>query len=134
MGSGRVATALAGVLLLAALAAVAAMMVGCGGGWASPRLEHLEIRDVELRLRAIKWAGENKVEAAVPLLVDRLQEEDAAVRFFAIQALERITGTRMGYDYAAGAAQRAEAVARWRASLGLVGAREESAEGSGDAG
>lgn len=50
----------------------------------------------------------------MPLLVDRLEDEDEAVRFFAIIALDKITGERLGYDYAQPAAERAKAVERWR--------------------
>jgi len=53
-------------------------------------------------------------EKAVALLVDRLEDEDEGVRFYAILALDRITGERFGYDYAAPIDQRAEAVDRWR--------------------
>ncbi len=82
-----------------------------------PGIEDLEDERLTVRIRAIKWAGEEKVEAAVPLLVDRLEEQDESVRFFAIGSLERITGTDQGYDYKSGASQRAEAVKRWRAWL-----------------
>ena len=74
----------------------------------------LEGPDVAQRIRAIKWAGDNKVTQAVPLLVDRLCEQDESVRFFAIEALRRITGTDRGYDYRADARRRAESVAEWR--------------------
>jgi hypothetical protein len=46
--------------------------------------------------------------------VDRLEDEDAAVRFFAIIALERITGRRFGYEYSQPSRERAAAIVRWR--------------------
>lgn len=66
------------------------------------------------RIMAIREAGERRDQVAVPLLVDRLEDEDAAVRFYAILALERITGDRLGYRYADSAPQRQESVTRWR--------------------
>lgn len=51
---------------------------------------------------------------AIPVLVDRLEDEDPAVRFFAVLALERLTGTRMGFQAGAAAEERRLAVARWR--------------------
>jgi hypothetical protein len=70
-----------------------------------------------VRIMAIKWAGDNKVSSATPQLVDFLQDEDMAVRFYAIEALRRITGTDNGYDYKANPQSRAKAVERWREFL-----------------
>ena len=66
---------------------------------------------------AIKWAGDNKMSAAVPQLVDCLQDEDKSVRFYSIGALRRITGTDHGYDYKDAPHLQAAAVKRWRESL-----------------
>ena len=94
------------------------LLAGCGQTVEKIGISDLESPDPAVRVRAIKWAGENKVSEAVPLLVDRLQEQDSSVRFFAIMSLERITGTDHGYDYKADAAARKEAVDRWRQALG----------------
>ena len=93
------------------------ILAGCGGPPKTVGLLDLENPDPAIRIRAIKWAGENKLTEAVPLLVDRLQEQDVSVRFYAIMSLKRITGTDQGYDYKADAASRSEAVARWRQTL-----------------
>lgn len=70
--------------------------------------------DVEVRIRGIKMAADNRDYGAVPLIVDRLEDEDDGVRFYAILALERITGERFGYDYARISRDRAAAVQKWR--------------------
>ncbi|RIK63484.1 MAG: hypothetical protein DCC65_15785 [Planctomycetota bacterium] len=70
--------------------------------------------DVEARIRGIKMAADNRDYGAVPLIVDRLEDEDDGVRFYAILALERITGERFGYDYARISRDRAAAVQKWR--------------------
>jgi len=101
------------------------LLAGCGGPPKKVDLLDLEHPDPAVRIRAIKWAGENQLMEAVPLLVDRLQEQDASVRFYAIISLKRITGTDHGYDYKADAAARAEAVARWRQALRLRADREK---------
>ncbi len=67
------------------------------------------------RILAIRAAAEARDDRSVPLLVDRLEDEDRAVRFFAIIALDKITGHRFGYDYAKPDAGRRKAVERWRA-------------------
>lgn len=67
------------------------------------------------RILGIRAAGQAKDWGAVPLIVDRLEDEDEAVRFYAILALERITGERMGYDYSQSSYERSASVSRWRA-------------------
>lgn len=74
----------------------------------------LQSRNKDVRIEAILQAGRQKDAKAVPYLVDRLGEGYAEVRFAAIVALEKITGTDRGYRYWAPAAQRDEAIARWR--------------------
>jgi hypothetical protein len=83
------------------------------------RVEHsyqagIESRDAVARVLAIRQAGETRDQTAVPRLVDRLEDEDEAVRIFAILALERITGERFGYRYSEPIEQQAAAIRRWR--------------------
>ncbi|OWY71087.1 hypothetical protein B7486_10795 [cyanobacterium TDX16] len=66
------------------------------------------------RILAVRAAAEAKDWRSVPLIVDRLEDEDDAVRFYAILALERITGERFGYDYSQTGRERAASVSRWR--------------------
>jgi hypothetical protein len=80
-------------------------------------LSDLDDPNPTIRIMAVKWAGDNKVQSAVPRLVELLQDEDESVRFYAIEGLRRITGTDNGYDYKAGPQRRAEAVERWRQYL-----------------
>ena len=49
--------------------------------------------------------------------MDRLGDDDEAVRLYAILALERISGTRLGYNYRAPEPERVRAMARWRQYL-----------------
>ena len=81
------------------------------------------------RIVAIRQAGEQRDRLAVPLLVDRLEDEDEAVRFFAILALDRIVGQRMGFVYSQSDQQRAAAVSRWRQYL--ADGQQASSEQSG---
>jgi hypothetical protein len=96
----------------AAWAAALVLLSGCGGSGRYP--ESISAPDPLVRVKAIIHAGQTQDEKVVPLLVDRLEDEDEGVRFYAILALERIVGTRLGYDYGAPISQRQEAVARWR--------------------
>ena len=51
------------------------------------------------------------------VLVDLLEDDDQAVRFYAIGSLRRITGTDCGYDFKTNAYCRLEAIRRWRENL-----------------
>lgn len=64
---------------------------------------------------AIVRAAANKDRAAVPDLVRMLQSDDPATRLLAIEALEVITGQRLGYDSSDDEQSRMKAVARWKA-------------------
>ncbi len=69
--------------------------------------------DPSAKLYAIVHAGQQKDRTAIGPLIEQLDSDDQAVRMCAINALERITGTRLGYVHYAPAEQRAVAVARW---------------------
>lgn len=86
---------------------------GCAVGGGRPR-GSLESPDPSQRVAAIVHAAQRNDESAVPLLVDRLEDEDEAVRFCAILALDKLTGTRLGFEYGAPAAERRASVERWR--------------------
>jgi hypothetical protein len=70
--------------------------------------------NIEARIPGIKRAGETHDRSALPQLVDSLNDEDPAVRLFAIAALEKFTGDRFGYEYYLDEDQRKPAIARWR--------------------
>lgn len=97
-----------------ALIAVVVGLCGCADLGAQKGIQSAEPGQ---RILAIRAAGEARDQSAVPLLIDRLSDEDVAVRFYAILALDRITGTRMGYDYGGTLASRREAMARWREAM-----------------
>lgn len=89
---------------------VLALLAGCTppaseGGFDSP--------DPASKLYAIHRAGEQNDRAAVPQLVQQLDSDDPAVRMMSIDALERITGERMGYNPYGPLPERREAIERW---------------------
>jgi hypothetical protein len=77
----------------------------------------------EERVRAAKmavrypYASPEDRRAALEMLVTRLEDEDDAVRFFAIIALEKMTGSRLGYEYHGPEHDRLRAVQTWRRYL-----------------
>lgn len=106
MGSHGVGTT-TGCLALTGLLVVVA---GCVGGYKPD----LQSPDPAARIRAIVEVANEGKTSAVPALVDRLEDEDEGVRFYAIEALKRLTGEDMGYRYYESAYERRPAVERWR--------------------
>lgn len=66
------------------------------------------------RNAAIVAAARTKDAKAVPDLVRMLDSDDGATRLLAIDALDRITGTRLGYEHQAPQRAREQAIARWQ--------------------
>jgi hypothetical protein len=100
-----------------ALAAVLAAGSMLGGGCSiTSKSVHdgLQSDDPAVRQQAAIDAANRKDRQAVPLLVDRLSDSDDSVRFAAINALVRITGTDRGYRFYQPLGERAAAVGRWR--------------------
>ncbi len=108
------------------------LLCGCAG-CATPAhfRANIQSENPDDRILAVFAAGEASDRESVPLLVDRLEDEDEAVRFFTIQALEKIVGQRFGYDYAKPPEGRAPAVERWRAFV-RDGSYLPTSAGAGD--
>jgi hypothetical protein len=99
----------------------ACLVAGCAGagvlsaaGCTAPR-GPLVVTDPDpsVKIPAIKKAVRTRDRAAARQLVADLDSDDPAVRFYAINGLERMTGERFGYDYYADESQRQPAVGRW---------------------
>ncbi len=103
--------------------AAALMMVGLGCGLPgclrarSDLVTRLEDPAPEVRIRAIQDLVVRERRELLPQLVDRLEDEDAAVRLYAILGLERLTGTRLNYSAHGSRKARRESAAAWRAYL-----------------
>ncbi len=83
-------------------------------------LADLKNPDPVVRIKAVKWAGENKNTQAIPKLLELSKDEDQAVRFYAIIALRNITQTDLDFDYRADARRRAEAVNYWKKRFVII--------------
>jgi hypothetical protein len=99
----------AGLILIFAFTSVA-----CRGKLPEP---NPAAGNIEAKIPGIKQAGEAGDRSALPALVASLDDEDPAVRLFAIAALEKFTGDRFGYEYYLDEDQRKPALGRWRAWL-----------------
>lgn len=98
----------------------AACLLMCMIGWVSiggctPAVSEGDFYspDPGAKLYAIIRAGQTRDRSAIPHLIEQLESDDQAVRMYSIVALERITGTRMGYVHHAPSYRRRDAVQRW---------------------
>ena len=99
---------------------------GCGG---QPTETGLNADAPTAKLDAIVAAAQAGDRQAVPQLVEQLQSDDPAVRLFAIQALERITDQRFGYNPFLPPTRRQEAVDRWVRAVAAGQFAEPKADG-----
>lgn len=120
-----------GVLVIPALLGGLLMSAGCGPG-RTPYPQAFQSDRPQERAAAAKRAAELGDREAIGLLVDRLEDPDEAVRFYAILALEKLTGTRRGYDYRAAERDRWRAVQEWRRHLATEGAGGAAWAGGSD--
>ena len=90
---------------------IASLAAGCSG----PRATEggFDSANPAARMYAIEEAAREGDPTALRELVDQLDCTDPAVRFMAINALQRLTGQTLGYDYRAEAFERREAIDRW---------------------
>jgi hypothetical protein len=104
-----------GTVMLGCVPGVAVLASGCSEQ--TPYPASLNSLRPDERARAAIHAAETGDRDVIGILVDRLEDPDEGVRFYAILALEKLTGTRLGYDYRAGASQRWRVVQEWRRHL-----------------
>jgi hypothetical protein len=98
----------------------AALLIGLTGCAQRPYrslAEGLQSEDPANRISATIEAADTGDREVLPLLVDQLDDPDADVRMYAILSLRKLTGQTLGYRFYADPADRAAAVARWRAWL-----------------
>jgi hypothetical protein len=98
---------------LAACAIAWGALAPAGGCTAPRRPLVVTDPDPSVKIPAYKKAVRTKDRAAAKQLVADLDSDDPAVRFYAIGALERMTGERFGYRYYDADQDRRTAVAKW---------------------
>jgi hypothetical protein len=98
------------------LIVLATVLAGSGGGCFFGGREAPDIKspDPSLKIPAIKSAVQRKDMSVVGALIKDLESDDPAVRFYAIQGLQRLTGETFGYEYYAEADQRTPALQQWQ--------------------
>jgi hypothetical protein len=97
----------------ASLGVVVLVLLGCGGPRLTWQQKMNSSAGVE-RAQAVMVVGERKMWAAIPQVINRLEDDDVSVRVLAIHTLRDMTGSDFGYSAYAPERERREAVARWR--------------------
>ena len=86
------------------------LLLGCGG--------HGPVKadqfDMEAKIPAIEDAAHTHDRWVIPQLVTDLENDDPAVRFYAIRGLAALTGQTLGYRYYDSDDDRHAAVLRWK--------------------
>lgn len=96
------------------LLAAAGLLGGCAPPPPAAQLSSFNARDRAAAAVALAERGEPQ---AVHQLIPLLEDSDAAVRMYAILALQRLTGETFGYRFYDDFAERQAAVSRWRDAL-----------------
>ncbi|MBI5725608.1 MAG: HEAT repeat domain-containing protein [Planctomycetes bacterium] len=100
----------------ASLWLAALWLSGCTGpaGYGKDIYQDFQSESPAVRIHACAAAGSSRDARTVPYLVDRLSDSEPDVRVYATIALEKIAGTRMGYEYYDPPDSRQRAIDRWR--------------------
>jgi hypothetical protein len=98
----------AGMLTLVAL-------FGSGCGVAPKHFKRISDPAPIVRARSVGLGGQLPQHRVVPALIDRLEDKDPVVRMAAYEELKKGTGRSFGFIPWGNDADRAGAVARWRA-------------------
>ncbi|MGJ8637418.1 MAG: hypothetical protein ACSHX5_11280 [Phycisphaerales bacterium] len=71
------------------------------------------------RVDAIVLAADQDDHESLVMLIEKLESTDSVERMMAIRSLEKREGETLGYEHAAPAPERMEAIERWREYAGL---------------
>ena len=96
-----------------AAAAFSAMLYGAAGCGPGPQ-KGINNPDPSGKIPAMKEAVRVHDLRVAPQLVKDLASDDGAVRFYAIEALHRLTGETFGYVYYQNEEQREPALKQWK--------------------
>ena len=97
--------------LAAVMTATAALFAGCGG---PPPVKDVSNPDPSGKIPAIVEAAKRGDRRVINQLVKDLDNDDPAVRFYAIEGLRRLTGETFGYKYHDDEDERQPAIQAWK--------------------
>lgn len=99
------------ILCRSLLAALLASAISCGG---PTPMANVYSEDTGEAITGMKAAVRNQDRSVIPELIKDLESDDPAVRFYAIEALQKLTAQDLGYEYFQDENARRPAVERWK--------------------
>ncbi len=105
-------------LLLILAVVQLAVVGGCGRGVHEAEVSDIEGKYPAFQAAAMYKAAKEDNREYLARQVELLGDDDAAVRFYAIMSLKKMTGTDNGYNYRYDAVRRREAIERWKEWIG----------------
>jgi hypothetical protein len=97
------------------LALSSTMLAGWCAGCDAPKIKPvLTDPDPSVKIPAIALAVKQHDCSAIPVLVQNLESDDPAIRFYSNDGLRKLTGLDFGYLYYADEETRRPAVEKWR--------------------
>jgi len=90
-------------------------LICVGSGCFAPDPPSISSHDPQRLIPAIEIAVKEHDQSVVPVLVDDLSSDDAAIRLYAINGLRRLTGQDFGYVAYNDEDARRPAVVKWKA-------------------
>jgi len=115
-----------GVILCRSLVAGAmASAISCGSPAPKPNVFS---EDTGEAITGMKRAVREQDRSVVPELIKDLESDDPAIRFYAIEALQKLTNQDLGYEYFQDEDARKPAVERWKKWLEAGGEKTVNAE------
>jgi hypothetical protein len=94
---------------------IALASVGCVVGCSEPTGPRVVANpDLSVKIPSIKEGARTRDRSEINAMIDQLDSDDPAVRFYAVEGLRRATNQTLGYRYYDDEEQRKAAVARWK--------------------
>ena len=91
-----------------------ALSIFCCGGCVSRGPVSIHSDDPDLKIKAIQRDVRENDKQDLTTMVDDLNSDDPAVRFYSIQALHRLTHDDFGYQFYQDDQERAPFIERWK--------------------
>jgi len=114
-------TVFSGILMWGAFAST----IACAGPKPQPNIRS---DDTGEAITGMKRAVREQDRSALPQLIKELDSDDPAVRFYASQALRRLTGQDLGYEFFQDESARKPAVERWQKWLEAGGDKPQRSD------
>jgi hypothetical protein len=113
--SARITKRISTRIRLAAWLVLSSLAAGCSGTTGPQTVAN---PDPGVKVPIIRAAVDRHDTSVIPQLIDDLNDDDPAIRFYANDGLQKLTGQDFNYRFYDDADARKPSIDRWRAWLG----------------